>query len=288
MSKNTENTIQVYPNNGPLGAKVEGVDLSQPVQPAVIDKIKSAWLEHIVLVFRNQLLTDVQLVRFGQYFGELHRVQYEDRERPPGVPMEIELISNIIVDGEPIGLLGNSEVAWHTDMSMSEEPASATILYGEEVTSMEGGTRFANLYKAYEELDDDTKSRIQDKKSIHDSAYMADGEVRAGYEEIKDKSQGPGARHPIVRTHPETGRQALYLGRKSYGYILGLPVDESDALLDTLWEHMVQPRYVWEHQWERGDVVIWDNRCTTHSRGKMEFGQRRLLRRVTVKGTFPY
>ena len=288
MSMNTENSIQVLPNDCPMGAEVEGVDLSQPLPPAVIEKIKSAWLEHIVLVFRNQSLTDAQLVRFGQYFGELHRVKYEDRERPPGVPMEIELISNIIVDGEPIGLLGNSEVAWHTDMSMFEEPASATILYGEEVTSSEGGTRFANLYKAYEELGDDIKSRIKDKRSIHDSAYMADGVVRAGYERITDKSRGPGARHPIVRTHPETGKQALYLGREGYGYILGLPVDESDALLDALWQHMVQPRYVWEHRWERGDVVMWDNRCTTHSRGKMESGRPRLLRRVTVKGTSPY
>jgi taurine dioxygenase len=283
----TESIIQVIPNDGPLGAEITGVDLSREVASETIERIRSAWLEHIVIVFRNQNLTDQELIRFGQYFGELHRVEYQDRERPSGVPTEIEIVSNIVEDGRPLGLLGNAEVAWHTDMSMWEEPASATILYGQEVPSHGGGTRFCNLYLAYEELDEGIKSRIRHRKSIHDSAYMADGNVRAGYEQIRDKSQGPGARHPIVCTHPESGRESLYLGRKGYGYIVGLPVDESDTLLDALWEHMVQPRYVWEHQWRQGDVLMWDNRCTAHSRGSIASDQRRLLRRVTVKGAAP-
>ena len=282
----TESIIQIIPNDGALGAEIKGIDLSGELSPRNIEEIKTAWHKHIVLCFRDQTITDEQLIHFGQYFGELHRVDYQDRERPAGVPMEIELVSNIIVDGEPIGLLGNSEVAWHTDMSMWEEPASATMLYGAVVPS-NGSTRFCNLYKAYEELDDQTKILIEDKRSIHDSAYMADGNVRAGFEQVKDKSQGPGARHPIVCTHPETGKKSLYLGRIGCGYILGLPVAESDVLLDKLWDHMVQPRYVWEHQWRKGDVLMWDNRCTAHSRGEIASRQPRLLRRVTVKGSAP-
>jgi len=287
MTYESEIIIQVIPNHGPLGAEIKGVDLSRDLSPHVIAQIKLAWLENIVLFFRDQSIKDEDLVRFGRCFGDLHRVQYQDRERPPGVPMEIELVSNILVDGQPLGLLGNSEVAWHTDMSMWEEPASATILYGEEIPSAGGGTRFCNLYQAYEELDERTKCRIENRKSIHDSAYMADGNVRPGYEQIMDKSQGPGARHPIVCTHPETGRKSLYLGRKGYGYIVGLPVAESDALLDALWNHMVDPRFVWEHHWRKGDVLMWDNRCTAHSRGAISSNQRRLLRRVTVKGSSP-
>lgn len=287
MAEETESIIQIKPTGGPLGAEVHGVDLSTALTPGQITRIRQAWLEHIVLCFRHQTLTDDQLVRFGQQFGELHRVQYLDRERPPGVPMEIEIVSNVVVEGEPVGLLGNSEVAWHTDMSMWEEPASATILYGEVVPASGGGTRFCNLYRAWEELDEDTRNQVRGRRSIHDSAYMADGNVRAGYENLERKSEGPGARHPIVCTHPETGRETLYLGRKGYGYILGLDEDESDELLDRLWNHMVSDRYVWEHQWRKGDVLMWDNRCTAHSRGAIAADQARQLRRVTVKGSAP-
>ncbi len=287
MGTEPERIIQIIPNNGPLGAEIEGIDLSRELEPQTIDRIRAAWLQHIVICFRDQHLTDEQLVRFGQYFGDLHRVEYEDRQRQTDVPMEIEIVSNVVVNGQSVGLLGNSEVAWHTDMSMWEEPASATILYGEEVPERGGGTRFSNLYMAYETLDDSVKARIEGRRSIHDSAYMADGNVRAGYEKIHDKSHGPGARHPIVCTHPESGEKCLYLGRKGYGYILGLSERESDELLDRLWEHMVQPRFVWEHQWRKGDVLMWDNRCTTHSRGAIAADQRRQLRRVTVKGAAP-
>jgi taurine dioxygenase len=287
MTEETESFIQVKPVDGPLGAEVSGVDLSQNLSVSDLVTVRRAWLQHCVLVFRDQHLTDEQLVRFGQQFGELHRVAYTDHRRPEGVPMEVELVSNIVLNGQPIGLLGDAEVAWHSDMSMWEEPATATVLYAEEVPAQGGGTRFCNLITAYEELSDVIKKSIQGRKSIHDAAYMADGSVRAGYEQIKDKSHGPGARHPIVRTHPETGSKALYLGRQGYGYILGLPVEDSDSLLATLWEHMVQPKYVWEHNWRKGDVLMWDNRCVAHARGALVGRQRRLLRRVTVKGDAP-
>jgi len=279
--------IQVTASSGALGAEVSGVDLSAPLPAATLAAIERAWYEHIVLVFREQQLSDAQLIAFGRHFGELHRVVYQDRERPPGVPEEIELISNIVVDGKPIGLLGAGEATWHTDMSMFDVPASATMLFAEEVPSRGGNTRFCNLYLALERLDPQSRARIEGRRSIHDLAYMANGSVRAGYEQVADKSQGPGARHPIIRTHPKTGRQALYLGRQGYGYILGLPVAESDALIDALWAHMTRPEFVWEHRWRKGDVVMWDNRCTAHSRSGFAPEERRLLRRVTVKGERP-
>ncbi len=287
MTEKTESFIQVIPSGGALGAEIRGVDLSRPVPVETVQAIREAWLEHIVLYFRDQQLSDAQLIGFGQCFGELHRVEYQDRERPPGVPKEIEIVSNVVVDGVAVGLLGNSEVAWHTDMSMWEEQASATVLYGEAVPDQGGGTRFCNGYRAYAELDESIRARVEGRRSIHDSAYMADGAVRAGFENVSDKSKGPGARHPVVCTHPETGRKTLYLGRKGYGYILGLDEPESDELLDRIWQHLTRPEFVWEHQWRKGDVLMWDNRCTAHSRGALASGQRRQLRRVTVKGTAP-
>ena len=247
-------------------------------------------MEHLVLVFRGQRLTDPQLIAFSRRFGDLHvidpSVMDYNRRLGDDVP-EIDVISNIVVDGVPLGALGAGEAAWHTDMSMFEEPASATFLYAIEIPASGGNTRFANMYRAYEMLPEPLKRRVEGRRSIHDIAYTAAGAVRKGYEPVVDKSQGPGARHPIVRTHPVTGRKSLYLGRAGYGYILGLPVEESDHLLAELWHSMTRPELIWEHEWRVGDVLLWDNRCTMHSRGAFDPNARRLLHRTTVKGERP-
>lgn len=178
--------------------------------------------------------------------------------------------------------MGAGEATWHTDMSMYEVPATATLLYGDEIPPSGGNTYFTNLYEAYETLAEDLRRLIEKRRSIHDAAYLATGGVRPGHEAITDKSQGPGARHPIVRCHPRTGRKALYLGRRGFGYIEGLAVEESDEALAALWEHMTRPEFIWEQEWQAGDLIVWDNRCVAHARGAFDPAARRLLRRVTV------
>jgi taurine dioxygenase len=278
--------IDVVPSDGALGAEVKGVDLSMPLDDGLTEQLRRAWLKYQVLVFHTQDLTDTQLLRAARAFGEPHVVEIAEYDRTGLLP-EIDIISNVVKDGRPTGALGAGEAAWHTDMSPFEIPASATILFGREIPPTGGNTRFADMYAAYETLPDALKKKIEGRCSIHDIAYNASGNVRGGFEAVTDKSKGPGAVHPVVRTHPETGRRALYLGRQGYGYIHGYSVPESDALLDELWRHMTQPRFAWEHQWHQGDVIMWDNRCLIHSRGAFSADTRRVLSRVTVKGDKP-
>lgn len=285
----TAATIDVIPSGGPLGAEVRGVDLSQPMTPQLFAAIERAWHEHIVLLFRGQKLTDEQLVAFGERFGELHPApHHEYGDNAKGLHWAVELISNVLKNGRPIGALGAGEATWHTDMSMYEIPASATLLYAEEIPPAGGNTRFANLTRAYEELPERLRKAVEGRLSIHDHAYLASGGVRPGFTAVADKSQGPGARHPVVRTHPVTGRKALYLGRRTTGYILGYPVEESDKLLDELWEHMTAQRYVWEHVWRVGDVLVWDNRQAVHARQSFPSESRRVMRRITAMSEKPF
>lgn len=279
----TTTALEIVPTGGPLGADVSGVDLAEPLSDETFAAIVEAWYEHLVLRFRDQDVTDDALVGFALRFGQLHHAAgAEYGGKPEELHAAVELISNIVKDGKPIGALGAGEATWHTDMSIYEVPASATLLYGDEIPPSGGNTRFTNLCRAYETLDPELRARVEDRRSIHDAAYLATGGVRPGYEAVTDKSKGPGARHPVVKTHPYSGRKALFLGRKGFGYIEGYPVEESDELLDSLWQHMTRPELIWEQVWQRGDLIVWDNRCVAHSRGSFDPSARRLLRRVTV------
>ncbi len=279
---------RVISNDGPLGAEVRGVDLSRPLSQGAFRITEDALYAHIVVLFRDQRLTDEQLAAFGERLGELHPApHHEYGENAAGLHWAVELISNVLRDGRPIGALGAGEATWHTDMSMYEIPASATLLYAQEIPPEGGNTRFANLRLAYERLPEDLRAAVAGRRSIHDHAYLAGGGVRPGFEPVVDKSQGPGARHPIVRRHPRTGHKALFLGRKGTGYIEGYSVAQSDELLDRLWTHMTRSEFVWEHAWRPGDLLVWDNRCTAHSRGAFDPSSRRVLRRLTVKSEPP-
>ena len=287
-SSHRDARVEVAPTGGPLCAEIRGVDLSKELSEATFRTIETAWYDHLVVLIRDQRLTDDDIVAFGRRFGDLHSASgFEYGGKPKELPDSVELISNIVRDGRPIGALGADEATWHTDMSMFDIPASATMLYAEEIPDSGGNTRFTNLYRAYETLPEDLRMTVEGRRSIHDVAYLATGGVRPGYEDVTDKSQGPGARHPVVRTHPVTGRKALYLGRMGNGYIVGLPVAESDRVIDELWAHMTEPEFVWEHEWRVGDVVMWDNRCVAHARNAFNPNAQRLLHRITVKGEIP-
>lgn len=275
--------------DAPLGAEIRGVDLSKPLDAAAREKIVQAWHEHLGLLIRNQTLTDPQLIAFSKIFGELELA-------PPnksgshwieGYP-ELACISNITEDGKPIGSLGNGEAIWHTDMSFMKEPPTASLLYALEVPSRGGGTHLLNMYKAYETLPDELKERIQGRIAVHDATYTSAGEVRKKFAEFvgtTDPEKAPGARHPLVRVHPATGRKALYLGRRSgASNILG---ETDTALWDALWAHCTEGDFAWAHEWAVGDLLIWDNRCLMHYRESFDNAERRMMHRTQTKGEAP-
>ena len=280
--------VAIRPSGGALGAEIVSLDLRAPLPPPVLDAVTAAFHQHIVLLFRGQQLSAAELIAFGRQFGPLHATEgVAYGAKPAGTPPEIEIISNQPEDAVPEGARPSDECTWHTDMSMFERPAAASIAHAVEVPPDTGRICFTNLYRAYETLPADLERAVHDRRSIHDAAYTAMGEVRGGYTAVSDRSQGPGARHPVLRQHPDTGRTALYLGRNGYGYIEGYSVEESDRLLEELWRHMTRPEFVWSHEWSDGDVIMWDNRCSAHMRTAFDPKLRRRLLRVTVVGDRP-
>jgi taurine dioxygenase len=172
-------------------------------------------------------------------------------------------------------------------MSYRARPTSIAILHALEIPPSGGNTYFANQYRAYDTLPAAVKQTLEGRVLIHDETYNSAGQLRKGFREITDPREAPGARHPIFRIHPATGRRALYLGRRRNGCILGLPLEESEALLDQLWAHASRPEFVWGHEWRVGDTLIWDNRCVIHRRDAFDPGARRMMHRVQIKGESP-
>ncbi len=190
----------------------------------------------------------------------------------------------MVEDGEPIGTLGAGEAVWHADMTYIDIPPKAGILHALEVPEHGGDTYFANMYAAYEALGPDVKSAIENRVAIHDGSRNSAGILRKGYAEVVDVRQTPGARHPLVRTDPESGRRALFLGRRRGSYILGMEVAESEALLDRLWEHVDDARFAVAHQWRIGDLLIWNNLSVLHRREAFDPEARRIMHRTQIKG----
>jgi taurine dioxygenase len=284
MTPATESAIKVLPSENPLGAELRGVDL-RSLTNADFSAIQKAWNDHSVLLFRGQQLTDDDLIAFSRRFGDLDvaPVQETGRRFVEGYP-EIYVVSNVIVNGEPIGSLGAGEATWHTDMSYLESPPKASMLYALEVPPSGGNTYFCGMYHAYELLPDSLKSRIEGRMLKHDGTYNSGGYLRQGVTAVDDPLTSPGAWHPLVCTHPETKRRALYLGRRRNAYIQGLPLAESEALLDELWSIATREEFAWHNEWQVGDVVLWDNRCTMHRRDPFDPQSRRVMHRTQVKG----
>jgi taurine dioxygenase len=272
-----------------LGAEIEGVDLSRPIAPEVFGEIRRVWLEHLVIRFRGQQLTDPQLLDFSRLFGELDPPGPNPYGRPflPTHP-EMNVISNIKADGVPIGGLGDGEAIWHADMTYVDTPPMAAILHALEVPPSGGDTYWANMYLAYQALPESLKRQIEDLRAVHDATYNSAGMLRKGYKEISDPREAPGAHHPLARRHPETGRLCLFLGRRRNSYVVGLPLARSEALLDELWAHATQPQFTFRQQWRVGDVLLWDNRCTLHRRDAFDPTARRLMHRTQIKDARAY
>lgn len=287
-SQSDRDILRVVPTGAALGADVEGIDLSRPLVASTFAAISQAWADHLVLRFRRQRLGDADLVRFSGRFGDLDHCPPNElgRLHIPETP-EITVISNVVEDGRPIGSLGNAEARWHTDMSYLEAPPRASLLYALEVPPQGGDTSFCNMYRAYATLPAAVRERIAGLSAVHDATLNSAGVPRQGMPAVTDVTQTPGAHHPLVRRHPVTGQPALFLGRRTNAWIVGLPVAESDALLDFLWAHAARPEFAWTHVWQVGDLVLWDNRCTMHCPTPLPDGVRRVMYRTTVKGCVP-
>jgi taurine dioxygenase len=279
----TESTIAVFPSGKPLGAEIRGVDL-KAMTDADFAAIQRAWHDHSVLVFRGQQLTDDDLIAFSRRFGDLDwaPIQETGRRFVEGHP-EIYVVSNVILNGEPIGSLGAGEASWHTDMSYLEIPPKASILHALEVPPVGGNTYFCGMYYAYDSLPDALKRRIAGRMLKHDGTYNSGGYLRQGVTAGDDPMTSPGAWHPLVCTHPETKRRTLYLGRRRNAYIQGLPLAESEALLDELWAIATREEFKWWNEWQVGDLVLWDNRSTMHRRDPFDPTTRRIMHRTQIK-----
>jgi taurine dioxygenase len=284
MRESTARSFEVLPTGAALGADIGGVDLSGGLDGDVFRRVYEAWNDHLVLRFRDQRLDDDALVAFSRRFGELDMAPIiaADEHLPPTRP-EIAVISNIVVGGKALGSLGNSELVWHQDMSYNELPPKASLLYCIETPSGGGETFFYNLYKAYETLPQALKARIQGLACKHDATRNSSGQLRKGFREHYSNAERPGAVHPLVARHPETGRSSLYLGRRPNAWIVGFSDADSEAMLDELWAHVQNGPHRWAQQWRPGDLVIWDNRCTLHRRNQLDPTVRRLMHRTQVR-----
>jgi taurine dioxygenase len=275
-------TLQVRPLSPALGAEIRGVDLSRPIADATFDAIRDCWHEHGVLCIPGQALQEADQIRFGERFGELATTQGEyaiSKSHPA-----IMYVTNEKADGKYVGALPDGEMYFHSDMCYVERPSMATILYAMEIPSAGGNTLFANMYKAFDALPAATKQRLQGLKAVNSYEPGTEAPMAA----MRTRAQvSPNARsfaQPLVCTHPVTGKKALYLNRLMTEYIVGMAREESNALLESLFDHQERREFIYEHRWTRGDLIMWDNRCILHARGDFNANELRKLRRVTVKG----
>lgn len=265
MTTATLQDFEIRPLDAALGAEVTGLDLSQPLADADFARIHRAHLEHHLVVFRDQRITPAQQIAFSRRFGPL-QIHVLDQFQLAGHP-EILIVSNVIEDGKPIGL-GDAGHFWHSDLSYKERPSLGSLLHARELPRTGGDTLFANMHAAWDTLPPDLQRQLDGLRAEH--TYLA------RYAELQRRSpwrpnltpaqiaQVQPVLQPVVRTHPETGRKALFVSEHFTTRIAGLPDDESRDLLAQLFAHSVQPRNVYRHQWRPHDLVFWDNRSLMH------------------------
>ena len=282
--------IEIRPTGAALGADIAGAELADP-SDETLEQIRAALREHLVLRFRGTALDDAGYVAFGRTLGEIEPPDAHTRTASMtdvAFP-EMSVISNIVEGGVAKGESGEGELRWHTDHGFMERPAGFTMLLAREVPAKGGDTSFLNMYRAYEALPDGLRERVAGLSVKHQASHGSTGQRRPGYLDLEsdDPRDLPGAIHPIVRTHPETGRKALFLGRRFGSYIPPLPLEASEALLDELWAHATRGEFAWSQSWQVGDLIIWNNRCTMHRRDGFAGHGRRRMHRLMTQGERP-
>jgi taurine dioxygenase len=285
----TAEAVQILPFDAPLGAEVIGLDLSRPVDPATFKRIHQAHLDHHVLVFRDTRITPAQQVEFSRRFGPL-QIHVLRNFQLAGHP-EVLIVSNIKEDGKPIGL-GDAGHYWHSDLSYKDTPSLGSLLHAQELPNEGGDTLFANQHLAFDTLPEELRRAIDGRKAEH--SYLAKYEelrARNPYRPALTRAQIDEVvpvQHPIMRTHPETGRRALFVSEHFTTGIVGLPKDESDALLAELFALSTRESLVYRHRWQPHDLVFWDNRSVMHLAAGTPDSERRLLYRTTIEGDAPF
>jgi len=269
-----------------IGLEIQNLDLAKPLNRETVASINDALDRYLVLVIRGQNLSDPNLLAFSRNLGELD----PPGPNPYGEPFlrdfpEINVISNVVEQGRPIGNLGAGEASWHADMTYIDVPPKAAVLHALEIPADGAGdTYFASMFAAHDALPPDLKAEIGGKLAVHDASRNSAGMLRRGYNEVTDVRETRGAHHPLVRTDPRSGRKALFLGRRHNSYIMGMPVEDSEKLLDRLWAHATQPRFTMRHRWRAGDVLIWSNLAVLHRRDPFDASSRRVMHRTQIKG----
>lgn len=276
--------IKITPIQPTFIAEIEDVDVRN-ITSQDFTQIYQAWLDFGVLRLRNQPLDEDELQAFSARFGPLGEIpmgRLPEAARKKIKNLYVTQLSNIIVDGKPIGGLGNAEATWHSDMTYIDIPPPASVLLGVEIPAQGGDTYFADQNAAYDALPDALQRQVQKLTIKHNAAHTSVGSLRAGFEPFGDPRDAPGAVHPIVMTHEETGKHALYLGRREWAYIPEFALEDSEALLDELWSYAALDENVWRQQWQADDLIIWDNRRVLHRRDGFDQHARRLMKRCQV------
>jgi alpha-ketoglutarate-dependent taurine dioxygenase len=280
-------TMQISKLKESFGVAVEGVLLSE-LNDVEFSELHGLWKAHGAMLVRGQqAMTDAQFEAFSKRFGELDPPpnQGVGRKNVPGFP-DLYVVSNERdAGGEPLGALGYSEAVWHTDMSYLPVPPIASMLLARKLPAWGGNTWAAGMCAAYENLPTALKERIKTLKIKHDGTRDSGGNLRKGLQDDPNPMTSKGHPHPAVIRDPGTGKPALFLGRRPRAYVMGLPLEESEKLLDELWQHAFKPENTYEHRWQVGDVLIWSNYSTMHKRGEFDKNTIRRMHRSQIKGT---
>jgi len=273
--------MEILPLSSALGAEIRGVNASRPVANEDFRRIENAWHEHLVILLRGQDLDEDAQVHFAERFGPLspiHTDHHSERNKA------VMYIGNRKKDGKIVGALPLGEMQFHSDQCYTERPAMGTMLYAIEIPEDGGNTLFANAYKAYEALPMDVRRRIDGRKALQ--VYDYGGGV-LDRKHMVEPQAGMSYAHPVARTHPATGKKALYVNRLMTHHIESLAREESEELLALMFDTIERPEFIYEHRWRVGDLLLWDNRCTLHARRDFDPNASRWLRRVTIQGERP-
>lgn len=282
MAKTT--AFDISKLEAPIGAEIVGLDLRRKLTHEDVSAVLRAWYEYQVVVIRDQELSPQQLVEFTRHLGEpgVPRMPSQAvRDIIPDLPPEVMVVSNVRIDGKPLGLAHDGEMWFHSDMCYVETPHRATMLYAVDLPSTGGDTLFADMYAAYDNLSLDIRDRLKGMTALQVHDYKRT--ERPGVD--LDLTKVGNYAHPVFVTHPKTGKKAVYVNRLMTARIEGLEKAESDSLLEELFAITEDPAIVYAHIWQPGDLVIWDNRCITHARTDFPANERRLLHRTTLVGT---